>query len=96
MLEKNTQDWFDTSSLQSDMDEISKQVQNNGFYCLEGAVNASFLMSLQENVQNLIKIFGKRYFSLTNWLKSSKKLILVGCSTTFFVALLVRVCNLLS
>ena len=46
------------------MDEISKQVQNNGFYCLEGAVNASFLMSLQENVQNLIKIFGKRYFSL--------------------------------
>jgi len=64
MLEKNTQDWFDTSSLHCDMDEISRQVQNNGFYCLEGAVNASFLMSLQENVQNLIKVFGKRYFSL--------------------------------
>lgn len=66
MLEKNIQDWFDSSSLKCDIDEISKQVQNNGFYCLEGVVNASFLTILQENVRSLIKNFGKRYFSLVH------------------------------
>tara|TARA_Y100001970_G_C14237761_1_gene862964 strand:+ start:1981 stop:2772 length:792 start_codon:yes stop_codon:yes gene_type:complete len=64
MPEFNNESWFDITALPENLSDITDIIKQNGFYCLEGAVKPAFLSELQGNVNKLINIYGKRYFSL--------------------------------
>ena len=64
MPEFNNESWFDVTVLPDNLSDITSKIKQNGFYCLEGVVKPEFLSELQENVSQLISIYGKRYFSL--------------------------------
>ena len=66
MLNLSEPDWFDETALPQDYSDISAKIKQEGFYCLDGVVKDSFLTYLQENVNNLIDIYGRRYFSIVN------------------------------
>ena len=66
MLNLSEPDWFDETALPQDYSEIPAKIKQEGFYCLDGVVKDSFLTHLQENVNNLIDIYGRRYFSIVN------------------------------
>ena len=42
MLNSNEPTWFDVNVLPKDFSEISAKINAEGFYCMEGAVKASF------------------------------------------------------
>tara|TARA_Y100000746_G_scaffold226404_1_gene231497 strand:+ start:1407 stop:2198 length:792 start_codon:yes stop_codon:yes gene_type:complete len=64
MPELNNESWFDITYLPENLSDITTKIKEDGFYCLEGVVRPTFLSELQESVNKLIKIYGKRYFSL--------------------------------
>ena len=64
MSEFNNDSWFDITALPENFSDIAAIIKQDGFYCIEGVVKPEFLSELQENVNKLLKIFGKMYFSL--------------------------------
>jgi hypothetical protein len=66
--------WFEASTSPEKVKEIITFIKKEGFYCLEEAVKKPFLEKLQNSVNGLIKIHGKRYFSLIHPQKGDDKL----------------------
>jgi hypothetical protein len=46
------------------VDQCFEALQNEGFHCLEGAVPAEYLAQCQEQVRELVREQGERYFSI--------------------------------
>lgn len=64
MTDSTQHPWFNESKAKSQFSSVTEAIREDGFYCLKDAVRQDFLKELQEGVNELISIHGKRYFSL--------------------------------
>ncbi len=74
MPELNNDNWFEATASPENINEIIALIKEEGFFCLEGAVKKPFLEELQNSVNGLIDVYGKRYFSLIHPHQGKEKL----------------------
>jgi hypothetical protein len=53
------------------LDEITTQLKNDGFYCLENALDGEAIKIFQDEVLSIVNSKGNRYFSLVNPYKNT-------------------------
>ena len=54
------------------LDEITTQLKNNGFYCLDNALDSETIKDFQDEVLSLLNTKGNKYFSLINPYKNTE------------------------